>query len=274
MSTRHKWAYYNEIDPTAAAWLRELIKRGLVADGDVDERDIREVKAEDVKGFLQCHWFAGIGGWSYALRLAGWPDDRPVWTGSCPCQPIALGGLNSGAGDSRHLWPVWRPLIAQSRPPVIFGEQVARSAGYSWLDLVGCDLEDESYAFAAADLPGAVLDSLDYRPRLWWVAADTDAGRSGRERVRDSSERPWEVPEFERLVSEARRLALPTGRFGALSDGISGRVGRLRGYGNAIKPQVAAAFVSAYLDVLVGDAECVTTELDASSVSEGTDRHG
>lgn len=30
-------AYYNEIDPKAAAWLRELIRCGLVASGDVDE---------------------------------------------------------------------------------------------------------------------------------------------------------------------------------------------------------------------------------------------
>lgn len=30
--------YYNEHDPKAAAWLRELIKRGLIPDGEVDER--------------------------------------------------------------------------------------------------------------------------------------------------------------------------------------------------------------------------------------------
>ena len=32
---------------------------------------------------------AGIAGWSFALRLARWPDTRPVWTGSCPCQPFS-----------------------------------------------------------------------------------------------------------------------------------------------------------------------------------------
>ena len=30
-------AYYNEIDPAAAAWLRELIKAGHIAPGIVDE---------------------------------------------------------------------------------------------------------------------------------------------------------------------------------------------------------------------------------------------
>ena len=38
-------AYYNEFDPFAAAWLRELIKAGLVADGDVDERSIDELRS-------------------------------------------------------------------------------------------------------------------------------------------------------------------------------------------------------------------------------------
>ena len=33
-------AYYNEFDPMAAAWLRELIKAGLIPDGEVDERSI------------------------------------------------------------------------------------------------------------------------------------------------------------------------------------------------------------------------------------------
>jgi len=79
-------AYYNEFDPKAAAWLRELIKAGLIADGEVDERSIVDVRAVDLRGFRQCHFFAGIGGWSYALRLAGWSDDRAAWTGSCPCQ--------------------------------------------------------------------------------------------------------------------------------------------------------------------------------------------
>jgi DNA (cytosine-5)-methyltransferase 1 len=33
-------AYYNEIDPFAAQWLRNLIDAGHIAPGDVDERDI------------------------------------------------------------------------------------------------------------------------------------------------------------------------------------------------------------------------------------------
>ena len=85
-------SYYNEHDPKAAAWLRELIKAGLIPDGDVDERSIAEVKPDELRHYTQCHFFAGIGGWSLALQLAGWSADKPVWTGSCPCQPFSAAG--------------------------------------------------------------------------------------------------------------------------------------------------------------------------------------
>lgn len=118
-------AYYNEIDPFAAQWLRNLITAGHIAPGVVDERDIRDVCPADLTGFTQCHFFAGVGVWSYALRRAGWSDDRPVWTGSCPCQPFSVCGLGGGFLDERHLWPFFHHLIAQRRPGVVFGEQVA-----------------------------------------------------------------------------------------------------------------------------------------------------
>jgi DNA (cytosine-5)-methyltransferase 1 len=66
-------AYYNEHDPFAAAWLRELIADGLIAPGEVDERSIEDVRPDELAGFVQCHFFAGIGVWSLALRQAGVP---------------------------------------------------------------------------------------------------------------------------------------------------------------------------------------------------------
>src|ERR1700760_4522041 len=127
-------AYYNEHDKQAAAWLRELIADGLIAPGDVDERDIQQVQPDDLRPYRQIHLFAGIGGWSLALRLAGWPDDRPVWTGSCPCQPFSVAGKGAGTADARHLWPDFFRLISSCRPAVVMGEQVARKAGFGWFD--------------------------------------------------------------------------------------------------------------------------------------------
>jgi DNA (cytosine-5)-methyltransferase 1 len=172
-------AYYNECDPFAAAWLRALIAGGHIAAGEVDERDVRDVRGEDLRGFRQCHFFAGIGVWSYALRSAGWPDDRPVWTGSCPCQPFSAAGKAGGFADARHLWPDWFRLIGECRPDVVFGEQVASGPGLAWLDLVSADLEGAGYAVGAADTCAAGVGAPHVRQRLYFVA---DAGTLGRER--------------------------------------------------------------------------------------------
>ena len=170
-------AYYNEIDPFAAQWLRNLIAAGHIAPGDVDERSIRDVAIEDLRGYVQCHFFAGIGVWSHALRLAGWPDDRPVWTGSCPCQPFSSAGARRGTADDRHLWPDWFNLIRECRPSVIFGEQVEAAINHGWLDLVQTDLEGEDYACGAVGMPAAGVGAPHIRQRLWFVADSQHDGR-------------------------------------------------------------------------------------------------
>ena len=173
-------AYYNEFDPYAAQWLRNLIKSGLIADGDVDDRSIRDVAAADLRGYTQCHFFAGIGVWSHALRLAGWPDDRPVWTGSCPCQPFSAAGQGKGFDDERHLWPAFHMLINECRPPVVFGEQVASKDGLGWLDAVHADLEASGYAVGAVDLCAAGVGAPHIRQRLWFVGERLDDTTSAR----------------------------------------------------------------------------------------------
>ena len=162
--------YYNEFDPKAAAWLRQLIEDKQIPNGHVDTRSIFEVQPSDLSGFVQCHFFAGIGGWSLALRYAGWPEDRPVWTGSCPCQPFSAAGKGLGTADERHLWPVFAELIRQCQPPVVYGEQVASKAGRSWLSGVFADLEGMGYRRAGADLCAAGIGKDHIRQRLFWLA--------------------------------------------------------------------------------------------------------
>lgn len=173
-------AFYNEIDPYAAQWLRNLIAAGHIAPGVVDERDIRDIRPSELAGYRQCHFFAGIGGWSRALRLAGIRDDEPIWTGSCPCQPFSAAGAGGGFADERHLWPHWFHLVRECKPAKIYGEQVASKNALHWFDLVRADLENEGYAVGVADLCAAGFGAPHIRQRLWFVAdSEVIGGRAG-----------------------------------------------------------------------------------------------
>lgn len=183
--------FYNEIDPYAAEWLRNLIRKGLIPDGEVSTVSIVDLRPSDLSGFTQCHFFAGIGGWSQALHLAGWAPNRPVWTGSCPCQPFSVAGKGAGTGDPRHLWPHFHRLIAACRPSVVMGEQVAGRAGYGWFDGVRSDLEGSGYSSRAVDIPALAVNAPHIRQRLYWVACDmADAQNIGREERQRQDRQP------------------------------------------------------------------------------------
>lgn len=164
------YAYYNEIDPYMAQWLRNLMAGGHIMDGVVDERSIEDVVPDDVEGFLRCHFYAGAGVWDYSLRLARFPEDVPVWTGSCPCQPFSTAGKGGGFADERHLWPAWNHLISECRPSIVFGEQVASKAVDAWIDLVQSDLEGLGYAFGCVPFPSSGVGAPHIRDRSFWVA--------------------------------------------------------------------------------------------------------
>jgi DNA (cytosine-5)-methyltransferase 1 len=261
-------AYYNEIDPYAAQWLRNLIDAGHIAPGDVDERSIVDVRADDLRGYTQAHFFAGIGGWSLALRLAGWPDDRPVWTGSCPCQPFSTSGKRKGESDSRHLWPIFGGLIAQSRPSIVFGEQVARAAGRKWLSGVRLDLEEHSYAVGAANLCAACVGKWHRRQRLYWFAVPdnevrwpVDAGLEDGEGAREGTARPGAIrnghwgtrngrPSAQTSTVAWLRQWESEHGLRCLNDGLPGDVAMHSAFGNAVVPQVAAEFIAAAREVI------------------------
>jgi DNA (cytosine-5)-methyltransferase 1 len=300
--------YYNENDPQASAWLKELIAQGALPDGVVDDRSIEDVTPIELEPYVQCHFFAGIGGWPYALQLAGWPEDRPVWTGSCPCQPFSAAGKGAGTADERHLWPAFFWLISQCRPAIVFGEQVASSDALGWWDVVSTDLEAADYACGGVDLCAAGVGAFHIRQRLYWVADSeslgrgfldsenkratdgekhppsndsqasslADAGGQGLEIERQqqtwgqcqtlergSQANPWRHPDWLPCRDGKARPA-QSGIFplvnGVPADLVCGsnpgipanetaeaRAMRLRGYGNAIVPQLAAQFIAAVM---------------------------
>jgi Site-specific DNA methylase len=248
--------YYNENDPKMAAWLRALIADGLIPKGEVDERSIVAVRADDLQGFIQCHFFAGIGGWPYALQLAEWPEDRPVWTGSCPCQPWSHANVQEGGGagedDERHLWPDFYRLIRERKPAIIFGEQVPGAIGRGWLDQVFNDFEAEAYACGAALLRANAFGAKHIRKRFFWVADSDCSGRQRHKQVKCLSE-PEEAPQPIHGDALARSRTALDGDYGDLlhCNGVSVVMERhaLKGYGNAIVPQVAAEFIKAYMSL-------------------------
>jgi DNA (cytosine-5)-methyltransferase 1 len=162
-------AYYNEIDPYCCAWLSNLMDAGLITKGKIDDRPIQQLTAEDVRRYDRCHFFAGVAGWELALNIAEW-GDRPVWSGSAPCQPFSVTGKGKAQQDERHLWPHWFRLIARVRPSVVFGEQVAGALAHGWWDDAADDLEREGYETGAAVLPACSVGAPHKRDRLWFVA--------------------------------------------------------------------------------------------------------
>ena len=245
--------YYNENNRHASTWLRELMADGLIAEGVVDERNIEDVQAAELREFTQCHFFAGIGGWSRALRLARWPDSEPVWTGSCPCQPFSCAGAGRGFDDERHLWPEWFRLIEECRPATVFGEQVEaavrRGSGIeSWLDLVSSDLGSAGYAAWAAVFPAVCVGAPHLRERLYFVADSGGVGRAQEcQSVRDGVvDGFWSDADWVPCPDGKRRAVKPGVR--PLVDGLPGGVDLLRGAGNAIVPQQAAEFIQAFVE--------------------------
>ena len=280
---------YNELDAYPAAWLRNLIADGHIAPGTVDERSIVGISPKDLAGVTQFHAFAGIGVWSHALRAAGWAEDTPVWTGSCPCQPFSAAGRRRGADDERHLWPAWFRLIHEFRPPVVFGEQVASGDGLAWLDAVQSDLEGEGYAVGALDLCAAGVGAPHIRQRIFFVAHAVGQRRAGERLLLRAEEsgrhasrvleaagrgetygpthpagsRPgfWSDAEWIPCRDGKARPVEP-GTF-PLVDGAPARVGRLRAYGNAIVAPLAEQFIRAYMN-----AAPVTPEREDAQTKE------
>jgi DNA (cytosine-5)-methyltransferase 1 len=240
---------YNDIEPYVCEWVENLCAAGELPAGDVWCESIKELDHERLRPYTQAHFFNGIGGWPLALKLAGWPPARPVWTGSCPCQPFSQAGKGQGADDPRHLWPDWFALIRDCRPPAIFGEQVAGSAGRDWLAAIRSDLEALGYAVGAACLPAASVGAPHSRHRIFWGAALPDAKGGGRIGGRLPA-RPWLKDEFEGLVQATLRVSVRAGKSDAVSDGLPRRMEQVRAYGNAIVPQVAAVFIQAFMEAI------------------------
>lgn len=203
--------YYNENDPDIAARLQQLVDDSLLPKGYVDTRSTTEVKPDDLKGFKQCHFFAGIGGWPLALKLVGIPEDFNIWTGSCPCQPFSVADsrFSKGLDDERNLWCYFFNLIKENL------------------------LEDsDGFRFSGWDpmvSEGRSLGWLQESDKEW-LSRITSFWSNGR----------WTEG------TRGKALMLEHGTF-PLADGVPNFLVKCRGYGNVIVPQLGASFVRSLL---------------------------
>ena len=221
--------YYNENDPYCVQWLENLIHAELIPFGHVDDRDIRNVHSSDLKGYSQCHFFAGIAGWSLALQMAGWPKEEKVWTGSCPCQPFS--GASRGRGiDKKDLWPEFYRIISSGKPSIVFGEQVPHAK--NWFDEVCNDMEALDYEIGAAVLSAISVGKDHKRSRIFFVCHSNGHGKP--------------VLPFNAKTSRVQRYCGFSKKL-VQKDGIPSRMA-IRGFGNAIVPQVAAFFIRSYME--------------------------
>lgn len=263
--------YYNEFDEATAKWLQGLINNGCIPYGIVDTRSIEDIDPQELTKYTQCHFFAGIGGWAYALMLANVPSTLNIYTGSCPCQPFSIAGKQEGFNDKRNLWKVFYDIIKENKPTVVVGEQVATAINFGWLDIVQDDLEKENYATGSAVLTASMLGAPHTRKRLYWGAIQESALENT-----DSIRQDWKLQMGnqtkcsnqlhsynQKFISSSKCFwndgTWQTGTNGKsylfqsrnfpLVNGVPNRMVKCRGYGNAIVPQVGAEFVKALLGI-------------------------
>lgn len=266
--------FCNEWDEYAAQWIRNLSNAGEIPDCDVSEKSITDLTADDLNGYDQCHFFAGIAGWPLALKWAGLSDTKGIWTGSPPCQPFSLAGKKLGKDDERHLAPVWIRLIREKRPSIIFGEQVASAISHKWIDELKDNLEAEGYAFGFSVLTGDVIGAPHERKRIFFGAIKMDnasemyaewnnykllnkqegerqKGREAGPSDFGSSFEGWENNEIHTSQHDSKNRICKPG-IPLLVNGVSTAMGRISAYGNAIIPGVGTFFIDNFMEA-VGD---------------------
>jgi len=254
--------YYNENDPYCVEVLKNLIGLGVIADGFIDSRSIKDVETRDLQGYRNCHFFAGIGIWPYAVRASGLEECvTNIWTGSCPCQPFTNSGKRLGFDDERHLWPDWFEKTQECRPAILLGEQTADSL--DWLDLVSSDLERADYAFGAADLCAAGFGAFHIRNRNYFAGFDVFAdticfrkeGYCPSYSARKNRQR-WENSAADlRYVTNRAFVSRGSWSKPLLRKGIDADtfdLGSLHAYGNALDAETAIAFCESVAQTLFG----------------------
>lgn len=208
--------------------------------------------------------FAGIGGFDLGLERAGmtcqwqveiedyptkilekhWPEvhrERDIKEcsgsnlepvdlicGGFPCQDISVAGTGAGlAGERSGLWHEMHRIISDIRPRWVVVENVAALLSRG-MDVVLRDLSQIGYDCEWHIIPASAVNAPHRRERVWIIANANVVG------TQIQIER--EQPAKQVLERFGWWEAEPS--VGRVAHGISRRVDRLKGLGNAVVPQI------------------------------------
>jgi DNA (cytosine-5)-methyltransferase 1 len=193
-----------------------------------------------------------------------WRDDDIILTGGFPCQPYSSAGKRLGKEDERHLWPEMLRIISEIKPKFIVGENVFGllnwNGGMVFAEVCS-DLEHQGYEITPVVIPAAAVNAPHGRDRIWFIATNTlheglqgrqeidqwekynNEGRRNGFNIRTSSKNNrWSSKQFFQGFPTQSPICGGDDGLPTKLDGITfpkWRAESIKGYGNAIVPQVA-----------------------------------
>lgn len=174
-----------------------------------------------------------------------------ILTGGFPCQPLSKAGKRKGRKDPRFLWPEYFRLVKQIDPYIVVAENVfglLNREGGAIFEEICSQMESVGYEVQACVIPASGASAWHKRDRVWITCIKADTFYSYA-----NSQRFYRTKFYEQRETELQheQISLPgslvspgilTGtdaRVFGNPNGLSNRVDRIKGLGNAIVPQVA-----------------------------------
>jgi len=204
---------------------------------------------------LVCKWQVEINPYARSVLAKHWPnvdrwDDVRTWPqpntekvdvicGGFPCQDISYAGKGAGLhGERSGLWFELARVVREMGPRFVIVENVAALLTRGLGEVLGT-LASLGYDAEWHCIPAGCFGTHFRRDRIFIVAYRSKSCCLRWEREWANKRGTWSQQQFEGLVQREIQLCVPAGKMQRVSDGISNRVDRLRGLGNAVVPQVA-----------------------------------
>ena len=186
-----------------------------------------------------------------------------VICGGFPCQDLSSAGKQAGMGEGTRsgLWSECARLVGDIRPKFAIFENVANLlSGPSdrrgaWFSRVLGDLAAIGYDAEWENIPASAMGAPHRRERVWIVAYPIGFGLEALTNEQGIFRKAFEVwnagrfgeVDSAQVWSGSRPIgAVPVG----LVNGLSGRLGEIKAYGNAVVPQIPELIGRAILSAL------------------------